>query len=132
MYNTPTKLLPARLRIREGIGAGRGFDPVWDYGENECIQGVVGLTKHFRCEDAWWNEVLDQIRTLQLSDDNHVFFTGCPQTCRGRGPTAVPCVVAVNALPRRRNERPRALLGVGVVAWNAKSASGSAKVETAN
>ena len=67
----------------ESASASRGLDLMWDYAEHECVQGVTELTRRFRCGDEWWNDVLDEIRTLQLSSDNHAFLHGLPTSVAG-------------------------------------------------
>ena len=49
----------------------------------QSVQGVTELTLPFRCEDAWWNSVLNQIRVLQISDDDHAFLHGTETTVPG-------------------------------------------------
>ena len=51
---------------------------MWD-----SVQGVTQLTTPFRCKDAWWNSVLNEIRVLQLSDDNYAFIHGTETTVPG-------------------------------------------------
>ena len=76
LYHTPSAYLPRCLRKPETISATRGLDLFWEDNENESMQGVTELTTHFRCKDSWWNAILDEIRTLQLSDDSHAFLHG--------------------------------------------------------
>ena len=56
-------------------------DPMADAGRRlvwEDIQGVVELTERERCKDEWWNEVTDQLRAGQLSDENWRYLLGKP------------------------------------------------------
>ena len=83
LYQIPSKFLSDGAIKVEGASASRGLDLMWDHAANECVQGLTELTRRFRCEDVWWNEVLDQIRTLQLSEDNHAFLHGLPTSVPG-------------------------------------------------
>lgn len=83
LYHIPSKFLPESDQKREFVGIGRGLDLTWDYEAHECVQGVTELTQCFRCKDRWWNEVLDQIRVLRLSKDNHAFLHGLPTEVPG-------------------------------------------------
>ncbi|MCS5585228.1 MAG: hypothetical protein NZ777_17185, partial [Pseudomonadales bacterium] len=83
LYQIPSKLVPGDVMKVESGTASRGLDLMWDYAEHECVQGLTELTRRFRCGDEWWNEVLDEIRTLQLSSDNHAFLHGLPTSVPG-------------------------------------------------
>ena len=83
LYQVPSRFVPRGDVKVETASAGRGLDLMWDYAEHECVQGMTELTRRFRCEDEWWNVVLDEIRTLQLSDDNHAFLHGLPTSVPG-------------------------------------------------
>ena len=76
LYQIPSEFVPDVKRRDEHAGAIRGLDLVWGINEFESLQGVTELTHCFRCDDAWWNEVLDEIRVLKLSSDNHAFLHG--------------------------------------------------------
>ena len=71
LYQIPLPIPPEGATKVESASALRGLDLMWDYAEHECVQGLTELTRHFRCEDDWWNEVLDEIQTLQLSNDTN-------------------------------------------------------------
>ena len=42
------------------------------------VQGVTELQERERCKDEWWNEVVDELRAGQLSDDNWRYLHGYP------------------------------------------------------
>lgn len=44
----------------------------------EEIEGVVELTERERCKDAWWNEVTDELRAGNLSEENYKYLHGQP------------------------------------------------------
>ena len=85
LYQIPSRFLPRGDVKVETASAGRGLDLMWDYAEHECVQGMTELTRRFRCEDEWWDVVLDEIRTLQLSNDNLAFLHGLPTSVPGFG-----------------------------------------------
>ena len=41
-------------------------------------QGVTELTERERCKDPWWNEVVDELRAGQLSEQNWCYLHGIP------------------------------------------------------
>ena len=45
---------------------------------NGAVQGVTELSQRERCKDAWWNEVVDQLRQGQLSEENWKYLHGKP------------------------------------------------------
>ena len=49
----------------------------------QSVQGVTELTVPYRCEDASWISVLNQIRVLQLSDGDYAFLHGTETTVPG-------------------------------------------------
>ena len=61
-------------------------DPLSDAGKKlmwEEVQGMVELDERQRCNDAWWNEVTEEIRAGKLSDKNHRYLHGRPvEGCR--------------------------------------------------
>ena len=79
LYKVPAAFLPAipqsaavpKGEAQESTLASRGLELMW-----QCVQGVTELTAPYRCDDAWWNSVLNQIRILQLSDEDHAFLHG--------------------------------------------------------
>jgi hypothetical protein len=42
------------------------------------VQGVTELLQRERCKDEWWNQVVDELRAGQLSDDNWRYLHGRP------------------------------------------------------
>ena len=57
-------------------------DPLVNYGRelfwSGAVQGVVELTERMRCQDAWWNDVVDELRAGHLSEKNHRYLHGLP------------------------------------------------------
>ena len=45
---------------------------------SDAVQGVVELTERMRCQDAWWNDVVDELRAGHLSEKNHRYLHGLP------------------------------------------------------
>ena len=59
----------------------------WDYGRNlvwgGALQGVTELEERERCKDDWWNEVVDELRRGELSEENWRYLHGKPvEGCR--------------------------------------------------
>ena len=50
----------------------RGRELFWQGG----VQGVTELTEILRCDDPWWNEVVEQLRQGCLSEENHRYLHG--------------------------------------------------------
>ena len=54
--------------------------PPVEYGQSlfwdGAVQGVTELTEIMRCKDDWWNEVVQQLRSGFLSNDNHKYLHG--------------------------------------------------------
>jgi hypothetical protein len=71
------------MRQIESASVSRGLDLFWNEDTEEGVQGMTELTATFRCQDLWWNEVLDEIRELRLSADNHAFLHGERTTVTG-------------------------------------------------
>ncbi|CAJ1412429.1 unnamed protein product, partial [Effrenium voratum] len=58
-----------------------------DYGRNlvwgGALQGVTELEERERCKDNWWNEVVDELRCGELSEENWRYLHGKPvEGCR--------------------------------------------------
>ncbi|CAJ1360963.1 unnamed protein product, partial [Effrenium voratum] len=58
-----------------------------DYGRNlvwgGALQGVTELEERERCKDDWWNEVVDELRRGELSEENWRYLHGKPvEGCR--------------------------------------------------
>ena len=74
LASLPRRLLPANL-------AADGQDPLVEHGKElmwEGMEGVVELTERQRCKDEWWNEVCDELRSGQLSEQNWKYLHGTP------------------------------------------------------
>ena len=86
LYKVPASFLPEipfSAFVLKGdppksILASGGLELMW-----QCVQGDTELTVPYRCEDAWWNSVLNQIRVLQLSDEDYAFLHGTETTLPG-------------------------------------------------
>ena len=61
-------------------GSGSATDPAVERGRElfwqGAVQGVTELTEIQRCTDPWWNEVVDELRRVQLSKPNHKYLHG--------------------------------------------------------
>ena len=62
-------------------------DLLADYGRNlvwgGALQGVTELEERERCKDNWWNEVVDELRRGELSEENWRYLHGKPvEGCR--------------------------------------------------
>ena len=71
--------IPARLKDPAGHTPP---DALVDYGKelfwSGPVQGVVELTQRERCKDPWWNQVVDELRSGQLSENNWNYLHGRP------------------------------------------------------
>ena len=65
---------PHGEKAPENILADSGKELFW----NGAVQGVTELVDRERCKDAWWNEVVDELRAGQLSEDNWRYLHGYP------------------------------------------------------
>ena len=62
-------------------------DLLADYGRNlvwgGALQGATELEERERCKDNWWNEVVDELRCGELSEENWRYLHGKPvEGCR--------------------------------------------------
>ena len=86
LYKVPESFLPEIPQSAavpkgdppESTLAKRGLELMWD-----SVQGVSELTVPYRCPDVWWNSVLNQIRVLNLSNDDYAFLHGTETTVAG-------------------------------------------------
>ena len=82
LYTIPTTINALHNNQATSPSAEHGLHIMW--GKTDLsFQGVTELSIPYRCRDIWYNEVLDQIRTLELSDDNHAFLHGNETTVPG-------------------------------------------------
>ena len=106
------RLLPAAAAKRR-LPCGRAQQPaaaaterglLADYGRNllwgGALQGVTELEERERCKDDWWNEVVDELRRGELSEENWRYLHGKP--VEGRRLTAA-----------ERESRRRVIAGPG-------------------
>lgn len=61
---------------------GNGLELFWG-GLPSGVQGMTELITPHRCKYLWYNEVLNQIRTMELSNDNYKFLHGRETTVPG-------------------------------------------------
>ena len=66
------------------IGPGstsKASDPLADAGRKlmwEDVQGIVELTERERCKDAWWNQVTDELRAANHTEETSRYLHGKP------------------------------------------------------
>ena len=74
--------VPATLKLWEGTSGQRPSDILTDHGRqllwSGATQGVTELVQRMRCQDDWWNEVVDEFRAGYLSDTNWKYLHGMP------------------------------------------------------
>ena len=61
--------------------ASKASDPLADAGRKlmwEDVQGIVELTERERCKDAWWNQVTDELRAANLTEETSRYLHGKP------------------------------------------------------
>ena len=83
-------------------------DLLADYGRNlvwgGALQGVTELEERERCKDDWWNEVVDELRRGELSEENWRYLHGKPvEGCRLTAAELPPA--PASAEPRRTARR---------------------------
>ena len=71
--DVPSSLASAR-------GSGGAADPAVERGRElfwqGAVQGVTELTQMQRCTDPWWNEVVEELRRVALSEANWAYLNG--------------------------------------------------------
>ncbi|CAJ1330207.1 unnamed protein product, partial [Effrenium voratum] len=83
LADVPSSRRPPRL----SAAADAEPDLLADYGRElvwgGALQGVTELEERERCKDAWWNEVVDELRRGKLSEENWRYLHGKPvEGCR--------------------------------------------------
>ncbi|CAJ1414058.1 unnamed protein product, partial [Effrenium voratum] len=83
LADVPSSRRPPRL----SAAADAEPDLLADYGRNlvwgGALQGVTELEERERCKDNWWNEVVDELRCGELSEENWRYLHGKPvEGCR--------------------------------------------------
>ncbi|CAJ1431386.1 unnamed protein product, partial [Effrenium voratum] len=83
LADVPSSRRPPRL----STAADAEPDLLADYGRNlvwgGAVQGVTELEERERCKDDWWNEVVDELRRGELSEENWRYLHGKPvEGCR--------------------------------------------------
>ena len=83
LADVPSSRRPPRL----SAAADAEPDLLADYGRNllwgGALQGVTELEERERCKDDWWNEVVDELRRGELSEENWRYLHGKPvEGCR--------------------------------------------------
>ena len=100
LADVPSSRRPPRL----SAAADAEPDLLADYGRNllwgGALQGVTELEERERCKDDWWNEVVDELRRGELSEENWRYLHGKP--VEGRRLTAA-----------ERESRRRVIAGPG-------------------
>ncbi|CAJ1461990.1 unnamed protein product [Effrenium voratum] len=78
LADVPSSRRPPRL----STAADAEPDLLADYGRNlvwgGALQGVTELEERERCKDDWWNEVVDELRRGELSEENWRYLHGKP------------------------------------------------------
>ncbi|CAJ1413430.1 unnamed protein product, partial [Effrenium voratum] len=78
LADVPSSRRPPRL----SAAADAEPDLLADYGRNlvwgGALQGVTELEERERCKDDWWNEVVDELRRGELSEENWRYLHGKP------------------------------------------------------
>ena len=118
----------------EYIRAARKFEPAPTIAHGQALlwardgHGLAGMTELHeceRCDDEWLKEVQAEIRTGQLSENNHAFLHGKATVvpgswCNGRptcgNKTCAALAVAKCKAPQLGTKRPRLSRGCGRVA----------------
>ncbi|CAJ1461147.1 unnamed protein product, partial [Effrenium voratum] len=70
----PRSRAPAASRLLLRLLADYGRNLVW----GGALQGVTELEERERCKDDWWNEVVDELRRGELSEENWRYLHGKP------------------------------------------------------
>ncbi|CAJ1335340.1 unnamed protein product [Effrenium voratum] len=83
LADVPSSRRPPRLSAaadaEPDLLADYGRDLVW----GGALQGVTELEERERCKDDWWNEVVDELRRGELSEENWRYLHGKPvEGCR--------------------------------------------------
>ncbi|CAJ1328360.1 unnamed protein product, partial [Effrenium voratum] len=83
LADVPSSRRPPRLSAaadaEPDLLADYGRDLVW----GGALQGVTELEERERCKDAWWNEVVNELRRGELSEQNWRYLHGKPvEGCR--------------------------------------------------
>ena len=60
-----------------------GLELFWSSDEALKLQGVTELWRPQRCKDVWYNELIEECRNGNLSDDNYNFLHGKETTVPG-------------------------------------------------
>ena len=85
LTTVPDWLLQSRVESKPQTKNGRlgnGLELFWG-GYPWGVQDMTELVTPHRCKDLWYNEVVNEIRAMSLSVDNHAFLHGMPTTVPG-------------------------------------------------
>jgi hypothetical protein len=78
----PTDFIRAARQYAPAPTVAHGQSILWGKTAG-CVAGITELTQPMRCKDAWYNEVLEECRMGELSDNNYNFLHGLPTTVPG-------------------------------------------------
>jgi hypothetical protein len=71
---------------------------------------LIELVEQVRCQDVWWNEVLEEFRVGQLSSDSHAFLHNQPTSVPGSWTKASGCSCGHSACAALAGANPRVIL----------------------
>ena len=70
---------------------------------------LIELVEQVRCQDVWWNEVLEEFRVGQLSSDSHAFLHDQPTSVPGSWTKATGCNCGHSACAALVGANPRVI-----------------------
>ena len=79
----PSDLCGIATRSKPAATAEYGLSLMWSSNASEGLHGVTELQRPERCKDVWYNEVLDECRQGDMSQDSCNFLHGLPTTVPG-------------------------------------------------
>ena len=101
LVSIPVWLLDCAQKKDVSGRANSGLELMWG-GPPWGVQSIIELKQAHRCKDLWYNEFVNEIRIMNLSEDNYNFVHGYETSVPGSWVAGSPCCKNKNCeeLPR--------------------------------
>ena len=90
LVSIPVWLLDCAQKKDVSGRANSGLELIWG-GAPWGVQSIIELKEAHRCKDLWYNDFVNEVRTMNLSEDNYNFVHGYETSVPGSWLAGRPC-----------------------------------------